>query len=295
MSVIVLSPGQGQVPADLPELLAAADQDLLQAYVGRFGEEAVAQPLATIATTQASLVATSVTRGRRVLALLERHSDQYGPVVGFAGHSLGELTALALAGALRGGESVEVAADRGWAFEYARDEAWDDLAMLALSGPTIRDHLDALLKKHPTVLLGNDNAIDQVVVSGPNGDLADLTAEARELGLRAVRLETTGPGHTKYMAGATPAFRGALERRTFYKPAASVWSGSTAQPMTSPAEQLSVAISTQLRWRETLQGMGELGPTHVVDTGPGKAMGRLARKTLPDLPILTLEDLEAAT
>lgn len=166
--------------------------------------------------------------------------------------------------------------------------------MLALSGPTIRDHLETLLAAHPAVELSNDNAIDQVVVAGPSEDLAQLTLSAREQGLRAVRLETTGPGHSKYMAGAVPAFRAALERRTFYVPSAKVWSGSTALPMANPADELSIAIATQLRWRETLRSIAELEPTHVVDTGPGTAMKRLARKALPDLPILTLDDLETA-
>lgn len=294
MSVVVLSPGQGQIPADLPALLASADDDLHAAYVDRLGEDAVQEPEGSMASLQAALIVVGIGRGRRVLRQLAARKDAYGPIRAFAGHSLGEITALALAGVLVAGDAIRLAADRGDAFEHARGDGWHGVGMLALSGPTLREQIDRLFDDHDDLYLANDNAPDQIVVSGAAGSLAELTTSARDLGLRAVRLETTGPGHSPYMAPAVPAFRAALERVTLHPATAEVWSGATASPMTQPIEQLSTTLAAPLRWRETLLGLGDLGITGVVDTGPGTAMARLARKTLPDLPTLSLEDLEAA-
>jgi [acyl-carrier-protein] S-malonyltransferase len=228
------------------------------------------------------------------LAEPERAAES-GPVIAIAGHSLGELTALALAGALDPADAIRLAADRGQAFDDARRASgdWADAGMMAVSGPTVQDVISELVDRHG-VTLANDNADDQVVVSGAGPGLAALATEAREQGLRAVQLETTGPAHSPYMAPVVPVFRAAADATSFVEPHTPVYSGLTAAPFTDPPAELAALIDGQVRWRETLLTLGALRPSQFVDTGPATAMARLARKTVTSTPAITLDDLEAA-
>lgn len=296
MGVVILCPGQGQVPRDLGEQVLAAGDDLAAAYADRLGADAHLEPEADWARLQAALVVVGIGRGRRALALLEQpeHAEQYGPVVAVAGHSLGEITALALGGALDLADAVRLAADRGEAFEaHHHDSEWGDAGMMAVSGPTVQEQIAALLERHGGHL-ANDNASDQVVVSGSGAALGAIATEARENSLRAVRLETTGPGHSVYMKAIVPVLRGAVERAPFHAPAVPVYSGLTAAPFVDLAGEISELVATQVRWRETLLALAALEPTHFLDIGPASAMARLARKTVPDIPALTLDELEVA-
>ncbi len=296
MGVVVLCPGQGQVPRDLGEQVLAAGDDLAAAYAERLGADAHLDPESDWARLQAALVVVGIGRGRRALELLAEpeNAERYGPVIAVAGHSLGEYTALALGGALTPADAVRLAAARGEAFEvHHHGAAWGDAGMMAVSGPTVQEHIAGLVERHGGYL-ANDNATDQVVVSGSGAALTAIAADAREQSLRAVRLDTTGPGHCVYMASIVPPLRAAVQTAPFLDPQVPVYSGLTAAPFADLASELSELVANQVRWRETLLELAKLKPTHFLDIGPGGAMARLARKTVLDVPALTLDELEAA-
>ncbi|MDQ8043778.1 MAG: ACP S-malonyltransferase [Solirubrobacteraceae bacterium] len=295
MGIVLLCPGQGQVPRDLGDLVLASGDDLAAAYADKLGADAHLDPLKDFARAQAALVAVGIGRGRRALELLQTPSvrGEYGEVLAIAGHSLGEITALALGGALDATDAVRLAADRGRAFEDFHSPDWDAAGMLAISGPTVQDEIAALLAEYGGEL-ANDNAPDQVVVSATHEQIAALTTEARERSLRAVRLETTGPGHSSYMASIVAPVRAAVEGAPFHAATIPVYSGLTAAPFIDLPGEVSGILANQVRWRETLLELATLEPTHFLDVGPGGAMARLARKTVPDVPTVTLDDLESA-
>jgi malonyl CoA-acyl carrier protein transacylase len=295
MGVVLLCPGQGQVPRDLGDLVLASGDDLAAAFADKLGADAHLEPLKDFAHAQAALVAVGIGRGRRALALLEQpeHAERFGPVLAIAGHSLGELTALALGGALDPADAVRLAADRGAAFvDHARDD-WETAGMMAVSGPTVQDRIHDLLAEHGGEL-ANDNAPDQVVISGPSTALAAIAAIAREQSLRAVRLETTGPGHSSYMTQLVEPVRAAVVAAPFHEPTIPVYSGLTAAPFDDLPGEVSSILASRVRWRETLLALAELHPTHFLDIGPAGAMARLARKTVPEIPAHTLDELEDA-
>ncbi len=297
MGVVLLCPGQGAIPRDLPELIRASGDDLAAAYAERLGPGAWDDPLADYGRQQAALVTIGIGRGRRALALLDEDdaAAEYGPVVATAGHSLGELVALALSGVLDPAAAVRLAADRGEAFQQHRLPVWDEAGMLAVRGPSVHDVIDGLLERHGAEY-GNDNAPDQVVASGLRTALDSLAAEAKELGLRAVHLETTGPTHSSFMQPVGETFRGSLAAAPFHEPAFPVYSGFTAAPFADYVDELASIIPGRVRWRATLQAIAaqDPAPTHFLDIGPGKVQANLARKTVPDIPALNLDDLEAA-
>lgn len=300
--VVLLCPGQGQVPRELGALVRASGDDLASAYVERLGAGALDDAYATYAHLQAALVAVGVGRGRRALATLGARDGlgpgapdgdalADGPVVAIAGHSLGELVALCLAGVLRPGAAVRLAADRGAAFDHHRVPLWDETGMLALRGPGLRAAVDAGLLDRHGLELGNDNAPDQVVAVGLRTALAAATAEAKALGLRAVRLETTGPSHSSYVAPAAATFRRALDQAHFGAAQLPVYSGLAAAPFTDYRGQLAAGIPGRVRWRETLLSLAALGPAAFLDIGPGKVLANLARSTAPGIAVRTLDEL----
>ncbi|MEH3053617.1 MAG: acyltransferase domain-containing protein [Patulibacter minatonensis] len=292
MTVVLLCPGQGQVPRDLAGEVRASGDDLCAAYEERFRPAGLEDPLGDYARQQAALVAVGVGRARRALALLGEPAPaaEYGPVVAVAGHSLGELTALFVSGAVDGPTAVRLAAARGAAFEAARTPAWDDAGMLAVSGPAVQNEIVPLIERH-AVDLANDNAPDQVVVVGRTASLTAMAAEARELGLRAVRLETTGPSHSPYAAPAVAPYIATLRSVDLAPPAIPQWMGLTAAPVTDAPREIGAIIGARVRWREVLLGLGGLEPSYFLDIGPGGAMARLARKTVPTVATLTLDEL----
>ena len=297
MGVVLLCPGQGAIPRDLPELIRASGDDLATAYAERLGADAWDDPLADFARQQAALVTIGIGRGRRALALLAEDdlAAEYGPVVATAGHSLGELVALTLSGVLEPTDAVRLAADRGAAFQQHRLPVWDDAGMLAVRGPAVHDVIDDLLVRHGAEY-GNDNAPDQVVATGLKTALAGVAAEAKELGLRAVALETTGPTHSSFMQPVGETFRGDLAGVTFASPQIPVYSGQTAAPFDDYVDELATIVAGRVRWRETLLAIAaqDPAPTSFLDIGPGKVLANLARKTVADVPVLNLDDLEAA-
>lgn len=297
MGVVLLCPGQGAIPNDLGDLIRASGDDLAQAYAERLGADAWDDPLADFARQQAALVTIGIGRGRRALALLADAglADELGPVVATAGHSLGELVALCLAGVLDPVDAVRLAADRGAAFQEHRLPIWDEAGMLAVRGATVHEEIDGLLARHGAEY-GNDNAPDQVVATGLKTALAGVAAEAKELGFRAVAIETTGPTHSSFMEPVAETFRGAVEAATFHEPIVTVYSGLTAAPFTDYAHELSAVIPGTVRWRETLLSIAaqDPRPTSFLDIGPGKVLANLARKTVPETPALNLDALEPA-
>ncbi len=297
MGVVLLCPGQGAIPRDLPDLIRASGDDLAAAYAERLGADAWDDPLADFGRQQAALVTIGIGRGRRALALLAEDdlAAEYGPVVATAGHSLGELVALALAGVLEPAAAVRLAADRGEAFQQHRLPVWDEAGMLAVRGASVHDVIDGLLQKHGAEY-GNDNAPDQVVATGLRTALDGVAAEAKELGLRAVHLETTGPTHSSFMEPVGETFREHLAGAAFAEPAFAVYSGCTAAPFDDYVGELASIIPGTVRWRETLQAIAaqDPAPTRFLDIGPGKVLANLARKTVPDIPAHNLDDLEAA-
>jgi [acyl-carrier-protein] S-malonyltransferase len=195
----------------------------------------------------------------------------------FAGHSLGELSALVAAGALDPQTGLELAVLRGRLMADAGD---GEEGMLALLGA--EDDYPATLAAQHGVVIANDNAPGQVVLAGANGPLREALAQAREDGVRAILLDVAGAFHSASMAPAVEPFRDALERAQIGEPLVPVISGVTAAPFTDVRAELAAAIVNPVRWREVMLALGALGAERFIDFGPGEVLAKLVRRNLPD-------------
>ncbi|MGH2749392.1 MAG: ACP S-malonyltransferase [Actinomycetota bacterium] len=200
----------------------------------------------------------------------------------YAGHSLGEYSALVAAGALSFGDALEVVRARAEAMNRASKSTPG--SMVAVLGMGI-DEADAIARR-AGVQVANDNAPDQVVLAGPEAALERAATLVSDAGARSVLLEVSGPFHTEGVATAADDLRRALASVDMREPKVPVLSNVTARPYGS-ADEIRDLLVTQLthpvRWRESVEHLWSQGARDFVDFGPGKVVAGLAARVTRNL------------
>jgi malonyl CoA-acyl carrier protein transacylase len=200
-----------------------------------------------------------------------------------AGHSLGEVAALAAAGALSERDAVRIVALRGRLMQEASQAAGDG-GMLAVMGGG-REQV-APIADELGLVLANDNGPKQVVLSGAREALATAAERASEAGLRPMELPVPGAFHSPAMAGALPAFRAALAEVEFAPPRIPVYCSTTAAPFDGDvAARLADGLVSPVRWRDTVEAMHAAGVRRFVEAGPGKVLVGLVRRTVEGVEV----------
>jgi len=219
-----------------------------------------------------------------------RDAGAAGVAIAYAGHSLGEVAALVAADALSAEDGLRLVATRGRLMQESGERAGDG-SMLALLGKGAADSAAAIADA-AGLTVANDNAPNQVVLSGAKSAFGAASKAAREQGLRAVPLPVTGAFHSPAMAAARPEFEAALAAIDFRAPSVTVVSSITTQPFDDVRARLADALTMPVRWRETLLALHAQGIERFVETGPGKVLTGLVKRTVPDAEALAAEQLE---
>jgi malonyl CoA-acyl carrier protein transacylase len=207
----------------------------------------------------------------------------------FAGHSLGELSALAAAGALRHEDALELVVLRGRLMDESGRSSGDGTMLALLRGtPEVAAEVAAAAG----VWVANDNAPGQIVLAGAREALREAADIGRERGVRTLSLDVTGAFHSPWMAAAQEPFREALERVEIGEPSVTVFSGLTAAPFTDVREELSAALTGPVRWRETMVALAAHGARTFVDVGPDQVLARLVSRNVEGAQALALDGEE---
>lgn len=197
------------------------------------------------------------------------------------GHSLGELSALAAAGIVSFEQAVSLAAHRGRLMEAAAATVAG--GMMAVMTPERERVLEWLAASAPgdRVVLANDNAPDQIVLSGTLEALEQCaSAIAREKLGTCRRLAVAGPWHGPFLQEARRHFATFLEAVPFRGPVVPMLFNLTAESEADPARIriLVTRILTQpVRWRDCMTQLKRLGARELFEIGPGRVLGGLAR------------------
>jgi malonyl CoA-acyl carrier protein transacylase len=130
------------------------------------------------------------------------------------------------------------------------------------------------------VQIANDNAPDQLVLSGAVSALDTAEALLKERGVRGKRLPVAGAFHSPLMEPAVEPFRAAVESIEIGEPRVPVYSCVTAEPFDDVRERLVQAITRPVRWLDVMRALDERGVTDFVETGPGKVLTNLVKKAL---------------
>ncbi|BCW89662.1 Malonyl CoA-acyl carrier protein transacylase [Alphaproteobacteria bacterium SO-S41] len=211
-----------------------------------------------------------------------------------AGHSLGEYSALAAAGAFSLSDAARVLKARGQAMQRAVPVGVG--AMAALLGAEIAQ-AEALCKEASTdreiAAVANDNAPGQVVISGHKAAIDRAAELVKAHGIkRAMMLPVSAPFHSPLMAPAAEEMARALEQAVLNTPSLPVISNVTVKPVIAPDEikkLLVEQVTGRVRWRETIESLPALGVTKVVEAGAGKVLTGMAKRITKDVEPLSLE------
>ena len=268
---VALFPGQGSQTPDMRDLVAERAPDLLERCIALVGEDPFPRAGESTRFAQPAIFCASLA-GWEALRL---------DAAAAAGHSLGELAALAAAGVLDRDDALRLVVLRGKLMAEADDEG----SMLALIGAS--DDETAVIAEAAGVTVANDNAPGQVILSGPRDRLETAEEAAREYGRRTIPVDVAGAFHSPSMEPAVEPFRAALEDTELHEPAFTVFSSLTTEPFEDVRAELTKVLTRPVRWRETVLAMHEAGGRRFVEVGPGKVLARMGKRILPDCPVET--------
>ena len=213
----------------------------------------------------------------------------------FAGHSLGEYTALVCAGSLSIEKAAYLLHERGKAMQEAVPEGRG--AMIAILGMTINEVEEEinLLPKREICEIANDNSNNQVVASGTKTAIEILIKNLKEKRKRGIVLPVSAPFHSSLMKKASEIMKNKIETTDFLKPKPSIISNVTAKKEDdiSMIKSLLVGqITSRVRWRESVNYMIKEGVVDFVEIGPGKVLSGLVKKIDNDVQVSNINSLD---
>ncbi len=283
-ATVAMFPGQGSQTAEMRDIVEQHTPDLLELAVSLLGVDPLTRVDEGTRWAQPAIYCASLAGWRGAAE----------DVAAFAGHSLGEIAALAAAGALDERDGLRLVCARGDLMQRSEAAAAGS-GMLALVGPGAHEHAAAL--RASGVELVNDNGREQIVVSGSAAALRRLTDATAGQRVRALRLPVAGAFHTAALRPEVEQLRGILSDVVVRPPSRPVYSSMLARPFDDPRRQLAEAIAAPVRWRETVNRLVADGIGRIIDVGPGKTLARLAAREHPKAIIvrsITAEKEEAA-
>ncbi|MFP5219720.1 MAG: ACP S-malonyltransferase [Actinomycetes bacterium] len=221
--------------------------------------------------------------------------ERLAEVDAYAGHSLGEVTALVAAGVLAPADGVRVVAERGAAMQEAADARPGTMAaVLGLDDDAVAHVVDGV----DDAWLANHNAPAHVVVSGTPDGVQRAGEALKAAGARRVlALPVGGAFHTPLMAPAQDRLDAALQSAAWHDRGGTVLSAVTAAPYEGDwPDLLSRQLTAPVRWRQTVQALVDRGVDTVVEVGPGGVLTGLVTRCAPGvraISVATPADLEA--
>jgi [acyl-carrier-protein] S-malonyltransferase len=277
--VAMLFPGQGSQTADMREAVESHRPDLLALARTEVSDDLFERAAEGTRWAQPAIFCAALA-GYEVLK--HRYESDL-----MAGHSLGEITALVAADAIDAQDGLRLVAARGRLMQAARGGG-----MLAVR---VRERAPVEEVAADTGLtIANDNAPDQLVLSGALDALDRAEELLRERKVRAKRLPVRGAFHSPLMEPAVAPFREVVEQVDFREPRVPVLSCVTAAPFDDVRRQLVAALTHPVRWTGVMGSLQELGATHFVETGPGRVLTNLVRKSLDGVEAEAPLAMEAA-
>jgi [acyl-carrier-protein] S-malonyltransferase len=300
MSIAFVFPGQGSqtvgMGADLAEAHASARgvfEEVDAALGQKLSDIMFRGPIETLTLTenaQPALMAVSMA----VMRVLEvEHGFQLARKVKFvAGHSLGEYSALAAAGALSITDAARLLKTRGQAMQKAVPVGHGAMAALLGVGKDVAEKLAAEAAQGEVCQLANDNEPAQAVISGTKTAIDRAAKLAKAHGVRRfMPLNVSAPFHCALMQPAADAMAEALARVEMKVPAVPLIANVLAQPISDPIEikrRLVEQVTGTVRWRESIATMAAMGVTDIYEIGSGKVLAGLAKRIDPALNAVSI-------
>jgi [acyl-carrier-protein] S-malonyltransferase len=212
----------------------------------------------------------------------------------FAGHSLGEYSALSCAGYLNFSDTLKILRIRGDAMQNSVPKG--EGGMVAILGSTV-ETIEKILKDNEhnlNVQIANDNSEGQIVLSGKTNDLEKLILILKENTIKNIKLPVSAPFHCSLMSKATNIMSDELNKLEFIDGENKLISNVTANEISNTTELkdlLIKQIENRVRWRESVINMINSNVNHFIEIGPGKVLSSLVKRISKEVKINTINNL----
>lgn len=225
-----------------------------------------------------------------------RHAIENGmfdaaAVTAYAGLSLGEYTALHLAGVFGFEEGLKLVAARGKYMQEAATATPSGMVALIGAEESVAAELCEKSAGGEVLVPANYNAPGQIVVSGSIAACQRVVAAAEAAGIKATALKVAGAFHSPLVQSAADKMKSELARVTFATPKKTVYSNVTAQPhegADSIKERLVQQIVSPVKWQQTMQTLVAAGEARFIELSPGRTLAGLAKRINRRLPVESL-------
>ena len=199
----------------------------------------------------------------------------------FAGHSLGEYSALASAGALSFSDSLKILKIRGKAMQSSVPKGLG--GMVAVLGSEIKV-IENIIKENKDkyeCFIANDNSEGQIVLSGKTLDLDQIMIDLKSKNIKNIKLPVSAPFHCKLMNKATTVMSEEISKLKFDEPRNRLISNVTGKEIVNSEELKNLLIKqieSRVRWRESVLFMINKGVNQFIEIGPGKVLSGLIKR-----------------
>jgi len=199
----------------------------------------------------------------------------------YAGHSLGEYSALTAAGSLSFSDTLKILKIRGNAMQNSVPKGVGGMvAVLGSEINLLKKIIDENKDKYEC-FIANDNSVGQIVLSGKIDDLEKIMIDLKALNIKNIKLPVSAPFHCKLMNKATVVMKKEIDKLNFNEPKNILISNVTGKEILGSnelKELLVKQIESSVRWRESVLLMIERGVTQFIEIGPGKILSGLIKR-----------------
>ena len=213
----------------------------------------------------------------------------------FAGHSLGEYSALAASDSIVFEDAIKLLKIRAESMQSAVPKG--EGGMIAVLGSEINIIKNLLQENNNKYecYIANDNSLGQIVISGKNKDLEMFSSDLKKNSIKNIKLSVSAPFHCKLMKHATEVMKKEIYKTNFKPPNNHIISNVTAKETNEPSEikdLLIRQIESPVRWRESIIYMIEKGTKTFIEIGPGKVLSGLVKRIDKGKNLLSINEIE---
>ena len=213
----------------------------------------------------------------------------------FAGHSLGEYSALVCSESLKFEDALYLLHQRGTAMQEAVPVGLGSMvAVLGTKIDTIKELISLNLNKDDVCEIANDNAEGQVIISGKKESINRIEKVLKEKKIKSIPLKVSAPFHCTLMKQAAEQMTNKIKNVEFKKPNYEIISNVTADSITDPEiiKQLLIEqIYSSVKWRESILRMSKENVRNFIEIGPGKVLTGMVKRTIKDANCFSINSI----
>jgi [acyl-carrier-protein] S-malonyltransferase len=219
----------------------------------------------------------------------------FSPFKYFAGHSLGEYSALVCSESLKFSDALYLLHERGKAMQEAVPVGRGSMiAVLGVKTEEITNLLQLRKKDTGVCEIANDNAEGQVIVSGSKESVEDFKIILKEKKIKSIPLKVSAPFHCKLMKPAADAMEEKIDNTKFKNPTLKIINNVTAGVETDCVmikKLLIQQIFSTVKWRESIIKMSETGVKNFIELGPGKVLTGMVKRTVKEANCFSINSI----